>query len=359
MPWPCAAGWATTTRRRRGPDMPTARPGSPPGWRPWGSAGATGWSCWWPTGPSSTSPTWACSCSGPRRSRSTTPRRPSRPATCSPTAGAKAAIADDADHLDRILSVREELPALEHVVVIDDDGIDDPTVHRWAELLAHEPVSIEAAAAAAAPDDLATVIYTSGTTGPPKGVMLDHANVTWTVDSLESAPRPGRHGVPHRVVPADGPHRRAVGHALRRHPLRVRGHHRRRHPDARRRARRDPSGAAVRRAPHVGEDPQRHPGGARGRPVAQRRCSATRSTSGARVAALHAEGKEPDASVARRARAGRAGGAAPGASAARSRRRAVRGHRRRADHRRAAHVLPRRWACRSPSSTGSPSRPGR
>ena len=23
------------------------------------------------------------------------------------------------------------------------------------------------------------MIYTSGTTGPPKGVMLDHANIAW------------------------------------------------------------------------------------------------------------------------------------------------------------------------------------
>jgi long-chain acyl-CoA synthetase len=34
------------------------------------------------------------------------------------------------------------------------------------------------------PSDLCTVIYTSGTTGPPKGVMLDHANVVWTGESL-------------------------------------------------------------------------------------------------------------------------------------------------------------------------------
>jgi len=98
---------------------------------------------------------------------------------------AKVAVADGADHLDRILAVRDDLPALEHVVVMDDDGVDDPTVHRWRELLTHDPVSIEAAVAAARPDELATVIYTSGTTGPPKGVMLDHANVTWTVDSLQ------------------------------------------------------------------------------------------------------------------------------------------------------------------------------
>ena len=33
-------------------------------------------------------------------------------------------------------------------------------------------------------DTLATLIYTSGTTGPPKGVMLTHRNVAWTVESL-------------------------------------------------------------------------------------------------------------------------------------------------------------------------------
>ena len=33
------------------------------------------------------------------------------------------------------------------------------------------------------PDDLALLIYTSGTTGKPKGVMLDHANLTAMVDS--------------------------------------------------------------------------------------------------------------------------------------------------------------------------------
>ena len=103
----------------------------------------------------------------------------------------RVAIVADVDHLERILAVRDELPSLEHVVLIDDTGIDRVTaadtarVLRWDALLAHEPVSLEEAAAAARPDELATVIYTSGTTGPPKGVMLDHANVTFTADSLE------------------------------------------------------------------------------------------------------------------------------------------------------------------------------
>jgi long-chain acyl-CoA synthetase len=52
----------------------------------------------------------------------------------------------------------------------------------WDSLLAHSPLDLDAASGIARAADLATVIYTSGTTGPPKGVMLDHANIVWTVD---------------------------------------------------------------------------------------------------------------------------------------------------------------------------------
>src|SRR2546421_1153558 len=70
--------------------------------------------------------------------------------------------------------VRDQLPGLEHLIVIDGDG-GDRTLAAVEEL--GEDVDLRAAAEALEPDDLLTLIYTSGTTGPPKGVMLSHRNL--------------------------------------------------------------------------------------------------------------------------------------------------------------------------------------
>jgi long-chain acyl-CoA synthetase len=105
--------------------------------------------------------------------------------------GAVAAIVEDVDFLERILKVRDELPTLEHVALIVDDGRAPDDVLSWESLVAHDPVDLDEAAAIAKPDDLATIIYTSGTTGPPKGVMLDHANIVCTVEMLLGCWQPG------------------------------------------------------------------------------------------------------------------------------------------------------------------------
>src|SRR6266480_3592748 len=98
---------------------------------------------------------------------------------------ANVAILEDVGYLERFLKVRSELPALEHIVLMEDpDRVAPDDVRAWDSLLALDPVDIEAATKIAQPSDLATVIYTSGTTGPPKGVMLDHANICWTAESL-------------------------------------------------------------------------------------------------------------------------------------------------------------------------------
>jgi long-chain acyl-CoA synthetase len=112
---------------------------------------------------------------------------------------ARIAVVEDIGFLERLLKVRDELPHLRAIVVVDDpDGLAPPDVLRLADLYAAEPVDLAAAAAAADPADLVTVIYTSGTTGPPKGVMIDHANVAWSCvgySALVGEPEPGERAV--------------------------------------------------------------------------------------------------------------------------------------------------------------------
>lgn len=97
---------------------------------------------------------------------------------------ASVAILEDESFLDRFLAVRSALPSLRDIITIDAPAGRPDGVLPWDELIAGVPLDLEAAAATARPEDIATVIYTSGTTGPPKGVVLDHENICWTVESL-------------------------------------------------------------------------------------------------------------------------------------------------------------------------------
>ena len=136
---------------------------------------------------------------------------------------AVAAIVEDGAYLDRFMSVRAALPALRHVAVIEEPPGGLPEgVLGWDDLLSHAPVDLDAAGGVAKPSDLATVIYTSGTTGPPKGVMLDHANIVWTVECYQATVAV-RAGMACRLVPADGAHRGTHDLALPRYRVGVRG----------------------------------------------------------------------------------------------------------------------------------------
>ena len=130
-------------------------------------------------------------------------------------------IVEDEGFVGRFAKVRADLPNLRRLGVVRGSADFD-----YDELLSHAPIDLEAAAAAIDPGQLATVIYTSGTTGPPKGVMLTHHNVAWTVESLLRAiARDDLAGKRAHLVPTDGPHRRADDVALPRHVLRLRGRH--------------------------------------------------------------------------------------------------------------------------------------
>ena len=97
------------------------------------------------------------------------------------------AVAKDQEQTDKILEVRDQLPGLRKIVIIDMKGLknyQDPMIisyreveKRGAKLSRENKNRYEAMVMATRPGDVALMVYTSGTTGPPKGAMLTHKNL--------------------------------------------------------------------------------------------------------------------------------------------------------------------------------------
>jgi long-subunit acyl-CoA synthetase (AMP-forming) len=96
--------------------------------------------------------------------------------------------------LAQMLEAREELPRLEHVIVVDGDAPEGTLA--LADVESSNPgFDVEASVAQIKPTDVLTLIYTSGTTGPPKGVQLIHRNLLAAVEGIDAMmeiPRDGR-----------------------------------------------------------------------------------------------------------------------------------------------------------------------
>ena len=98
-------------------------------------------------------------------------------------AGAKVAVIDQ-QFADRFLKIKDDLPDLEHIVVVGD--AQEGTVSLQDVEGDPDPeFDAEASAAAVEPSDLLTLIYTSGTTGPPKGVELTHDNLIKSIEGFK------------------------------------------------------------------------------------------------------------------------------------------------------------------------------
>jgi long-chain acyl-CoA synthetase len=110
-----------------------------------------------------------------------------------------AVICEDAEQLEKIVAIRDRLPSLRTIVVIDPPS-DGAAVNGSAGAIdalgalsleegrargrGRAAEELQARTAAVRPEDPYTFIYTSGTTGPPKGCVLTHGNYRSTISMV-------------------------------------------------------------------------------------------------------------------------------------------------------------------------------
>jgi long-chain acyl-CoA synthetase len=113
------------------------------------------------------------------------------PSECEWVAGnseSVAVVCEDASQVAKIVEVRDNLPALKHIIAIDASG-DVADAISLDDLRARgrgrDEAELKARREAVGEDDTYTIIYTSGTTGPPKGCVLSHRNYRQVVNMCE------------------------------------------------------------------------------------------------------------------------------------------------------------------------------
>jgi len=90
-----------------------------------------------------------------------------------------AVFAEDDEQLAKIREIRDQLPALKHVIAFEPGSADDGVVSvddLRERGRGHDHEEWARAADAVKPEDPCQFIYTSGTTGPPKGCVITHGN---------------------------------------------------------------------------------------------------------------------------------------------------------------------------------------
>ena len=103
------------------------------------------------------------------------------------------------EQLDKFLEVKNKLKGLKKAIIYDRDGLhdfSDDKIIFLDELYAlgreyekANPGLFESEIALSEPDDVAVMVYTSGTTGMPKGAMISHGNLVYSICAgMEKAP---------------------------------------------------------------------------------------------------------------------------------------------------------------------------
>jgi long-chain acyl-CoA synthetase len=113
-----------------------------------------------------------------------------------------AIVCEDAEQLEKIAAIRDQVPGLRTVIVIDPLDDDHIASGPSEAVRALEPITLDevrergrtrpaqeldARREAVRGEDPFTFIYTSGTTGPPKGCVLTHGNYRAIIDMIAEA----------------------------------------------------------------------------------------------------------------------------------------------------------------------------
>ena len=105
-------------------------------------------------------------------------------------------IDEDEEQLDKVMEVREKLPGLRHIAVVDTRGVrvvDGESILTFADLesrgaqRSHALDEYRRRVDALDPEMTAIIVYTSGTTGPPKGAMVSHRNLMAVAEGATAA----------------------------------------------------------------------------------------------------------------------------------------------------------------------------
>ena len=89
--------------------------------------------------------------------------------------GGRVLVTTDSLYRRKLAAIRAQLPKLEHVILVPDEGGDHPGTLGWQTLV--EPQSPDFIIPPTQPEDRALLHFTSGTTGRPKGAIHVHEAV--------------------------------------------------------------------------------------------------------------------------------------------------------------------------------------
>jgi long-chain acyl-CoA synthetase len=97
----------------------------------------------------------------------------------------KVVVVEDAEQLEKVRAVRDQLPKLEQVVLMTGSAADALSIDEVAARGAGgDAAAWKTLYEAVTPEDICTFIYTSGTTGPPKGCVISHGNYRAMLDMV-------------------------------------------------------------------------------------------------------------------------------------------------------------------------------